>query len=118
MNAGTAAGLAPDSTYVDVASVPWQPTRFPGVEWKILMEQKETGLSTVLMRWAPGARLPDHEHVEIEQSYVLQGSLVDRDGTCRAGQYVLRRAGSRHEAWTDEGCLVLAVFLRPNKFFD
>ena len=68
MNAGTLAGLVPDSTYVDVAAVPWQPTRFPGVDWKILMEQKETGLSTVLMRWAPGARLPAHEHVAIEQT--------------------------------------------------
>ena len=60
MNAETLAGMVPDSTYVDVKDVPWQPTRFPGVDWKILMEQKETGLSTVLMRWAPGARLPAH----------------------------------------------------------
>jgi hypothetical protein len=39
-------------------------------------------------------------------------------GTCTAGNYVWRRAGSRHEAWTEEGCLMLAVFLKPNTFFD
>jgi len=115
MNAGT---LVPDSTYVDVAAVPWTPTRFPGIEAKTLMENKATGLSTVLMRWAPGATLPSHEHVEIEQSYILEGSLTDHAGTCTAGNYVWRRAGSRHDAWTTEGCLVLAFFLKPNKFFD
>jgi anti-sigma factor ChrR (cupin superfamily) len=49
---------------------------------------------------------------------VLSGSFSDHAGTCTAGNYVWRKAGSRHEAWTDEGCLVIAVFLKPNKFFD
>jgi anti-sigma factor ChrR (cupin superfamily) len=111
-------GLVPDSTYVDVDKVPWVKTRFPGIEAKTLMEQNDAGMSTLLMRWAPGARLPHHEHVEIEQTYVISGSFSDHDGTCSAGDYVWRRAGSRHDAWTEEGCLVLAVFLKPNKFFD
>jgi anti-sigma factor ChrR (cupin superfamily) len=115
---GTPDSLIPDSTYVDVASVPWLPTRFPGIESKLLMEDKATGMSTWLMRWAPGARLPQHEHVAIEQTYVLQGSLSDHAGVATAGNYVWRRAGSRHDAWTDEGCLVLAFFLKPNTFFD
>ena len=68
---------SPNSTYVDVASMPWQPTRFPGIEAKILMENKATGMSTMLMRWAPGARLPQHEHVAIEQTFVLEGSFAD-----------------------------------------
>jgi anti-sigma factor ChrR (cupin superfamily) len=33
------------------------------------MENKTTGMSTMLMRWAPGARLPRHEHVAIEQTF-------------------------------------------------
>lgn len=110
--------FAPDSTYVDVESIPWEKTRFPGVEAKTLMENKATGMSTMLMRWAPGARLPLHEHVEIEQTFVLEGSFADHDGVCTAGNYVWRRLGSRHEAWTDEGCLLLAMFLKPNQFFD
>jgi hypothetical protein len=81
MNAET---LPPDSTYVDVALVPWQPTRFPGIDSKILMENKTTGMSTVLMRWAPGARLPNHEHVAIEQSFVLEGSFADHDAPAAA----------------------------------
>ena len=40
------------SRYVDVASLPWVPTRFKGVELKVLMEDKETGLMTALTRFA------------------------------------------------------------------
>jgi len=106
------------SRYVDVATVAWEKTRFEGVEWKILMEDKERGLLTALMRWAPGARLPLHEHVEIEQTWVLEGSFEDHQGVCTAGNYVWRPRGSRHEAWTRDGAVMLAVFLSPNRFFD
>jgi anti-sigma factor ChrR (cupin superfamily) len=106
------------SRYVDVGSIPWEATRFAGVEWKILMQDEERGLLTALMRWAPGARLPLHEHVEIEQTWVIEGSFEDHQGRCTAGNFVWRPKGSRHEAWTTEGCLLLAVFLKPNRFFD
>ncbi len=106
------------SRYVDVESLPWRPTRFPGIEMKILLQDEESGLSTALFRWAPGARLPLHEHVEIEQSFVLEGSFRDDQGICRKGQYVWRPAGSRHEAWSEEGCVLLAFFLKPNRFLD
>ena len=43
------------SRYVDVASLPWVPTRFKGVDLKVLMEDKETGLMTALTRFAPGS---------------------------------------------------------------
>ena len=115
MNAET---LPPDSTLVDVAGTPWVATRFPGIDWKILMKDEATGMFTALMRWAPGARLPLHEHAALEQTYVLEGSFADHSGTASAGQYVWRRKGSRHDAWTDEGCLMLAFFLKPNTFFD
>jgi anti-sigma factor ChrR (cupin superfamily) len=113
------AGLGPlASRYVAVDTLPWTPTRFKGIELKILMEDKQSGLLTALTRFAPGAVLPDHEHVEIEQSYVLEGSLIDGEGEAKAGQYVWRPAGSRHDAHSPDGCIVLSFFLKPNKFFD
>ncbi len=106
------------SRYVTVGELPWAPTRFPGVEIKVLMEDKDTGLLTALTRLAPGSVLPDHEHVDIEQSYVLEGSLADGEGVATAGNYVWRPPGSRHVAHSPDGALVLSFFLRPNKFFD
>jgi anti-sigma factor ChrR (cupin superfamily) len=118
-NAKNHANLGPkDSRFVDVAQLPWQPSRFPGVETKTLFIDKETGSVTALIKMAPGARLPDHEHPLAEQSLVLEGELVDDDGRCGAGNFVWRPAGSRHQAWSPGGCLVLGIFQVPNKFFE
>lgn len=118
-NARHHAGLDPlFSRFVRVAEMPWEPTRFPGVEVKTLLVDRSSGLLTCLLRMAPGARLPDHEHVMIEQTYVLEGRLVDPDGEVGPGEYVWRPAGSRHEAWTPEGGLMLAMFQVPNRFHE
>jgi anti-sigma factor ChrR (cupin superfamily) len=105
------------STYLDVSRIDWEPTKYPGVWIKKLYED-DTGRTTSLTRMEPGARLPRHRHVGLEQSYVLEGSLVDADGTCTAGNYVWRRPGSVHDAWSPDGCVVLGVFDRPNDFLE
>ena len=107
-----------DSRFVDVPDLPWEDTKFPGVKAKTLLVEESSGLLTVLLKMEPGARLPDHEHVLIEQTYVLEGRLVDPDGTCRAGNFVWRPAGTRHAAYTPDGGLMLAMFQAPNKFFE
>ena len=107
------------SRFVDVAALPWEKTRFAGVEAKTLVVDRDSGVVTALMRFAPGAKLPDHEHVLIEQTYVLEGSLICGEGECNAGEFVWRPAGSRHEAWVGpQGGLMLAIFQVPNKFYE
>jgi anti-sigma factor ChrR (cupin superfamily) len=107
------------SRFVQVAALPWEKTRFAGVEQKTLLFDRETGVVTSLLRFAPGAKLPDHEHVLTEQTYVLEGSLVCGEGECKAGEFVWRPPGSRHEAWAGpQGGLMLAMFQIPNKFFE
>ena len=106
------------SRYVDVASLPWKPTPTPGIDMKILLQDKESGLLTALFRWAPGTSLDLHEHVEIEQTWVISGAIVDDEGEVRAGDYVWRPAGNRHLARSPEGALVLSFFLKPNKFLE
>jgi anti-sigma factor ChrR (cupin superfamily) len=115
----THANLPPlASRFVDIGKLPWEKTRFEGVEQKVLLVDRDTGLFTALMKMAPNARLPDHEHVRIEQTYVLEGSLHCPEGVCRPGEFVWRPAGSRHQAWAGpEGGLFLAMFQAPNRFF-
>ncbi len=101
----------------------WQKTRFEGCEIKTLMFDRKSGLVTALMRFSPGAVLPDHEHVGIEQTWVIEGTLVDKDGPVAGlvvgpGEFVWREAGSRHSAWCPDGGVTLAMFQVPNKFFD
>ncbi len=111
------------SRHVRTDALPWDRTDFPGVEYKTLLMDKAQGLLTVLLKMAPGAVLPDHEHVRIEQTYVLEGRLVDKEGAeagleVGPGEFVWRPAGSRHSAWTPDGALMIAMFLVPNRFFD
>src|SRR5205814_1875567 len=105
-----------DSRYVDVETLPWKPTPCPGIEMKILLEDKESGLMTALFRWQPGAELALHEHVEVEQTFVIEGSLIDDEGEVTAGNYVWRPKGNRHIAKSPKGALVLSMFLKPNIF--
>ncbi len=109
--------LGPKSTrYVDVDSLPWIDTVYAGIEMKILFKDESRGLMTALFRWQPGSELPMHEHTDIEQSFVLEGSLHDDEGVCAKGQFAWRPAGSTHKAWSPEGCLIYATFQKPNKF--
>jgi anti-sigma factor ChrR (cupin superfamily) len=106
------------SRYVRVADLPWKSTPTPGIDMKILMEEPESGLLTALFRWQPGTRLALHEHVEIEQTYVLEGSIVDEEGEVLKGDYVWRPKGNRHLATSPHGALVISFFLKPNKFLE
>jgi hypothetical protein len=71
--------------------------------------QRQRGQPLADRRRPRAGHLPHHE-VAIEQTFVLEGSFADHLGGCPAG--------SRHDAWTDEGYLMLAFFLKPNTFFD
>ena len=71
----------------------------PGLRGQTLLFDRATGLMTALMRFAPGAVLPDHEHVNIEHTYVLEGSLVDNESPaqgieCKAREFIWREQGS------------------------
>ena len=121
-NATNHEGLGPRSSrLVRVDELPWEKTMFPGVEVKTLLLDRQQGLLTALLRMAPGACLPDHEHMLIEQTYVLEGRLLDKEGPevgleVGPGEFVWRPAGSRHAVWTPDGALMIAIFQVPNRF--
>ena len=110
------------SRLVHVEDLPWEATQFPGVRAKTLLVDRATGMETVLIEMEPGATLTEHEHVGVEQTYVLEGKLVDKEGPdrgteCKAGEFIWRPPGSRHVAWAPEGALLLAIFQQPNRFY-
>jgi anti-sigma factor ChrR (cupin superfamily) len=107
---------SPPSHYIDAAHLPWEATKFPGIEMKLLFSDPNTGMSTMLFRLAPGAVVPLHEHTGIEQTYMLEGSLVDDEGECGPGSFVWRPAGNTHLARSPQGAVFLSVFMKPNHF--
>ena len=105
------------SNLVAASKMPWQPTQFEGIEMKILYSDDE-GRSTILFKMAPGAVVPLHEHTALEQTFMLEGSLEDAEGSCEVGDFVWRPGGNIHVAHAPNGATFLSVFLRPNRFFD
>ena len=93
------AGLGPKaSRLVQVDDLEWVPIRYKGCYAKTLLVDKDSGLATIMLKMDPGAVLPDHEHVLIEQTYMLEGRLVDKEGPdegieCKAGDFIWRPAG-------------------------
>jgi anti-sigma factor ChrR (cupin superfamily) len=104
------------SVYVRPQAMEWAKTQFDKVWIKVLYEDKAKGEMTCLIKLDPGAHLPMHKHPELEQAFVLEGSMGDHDGTCNAGEYVWRKAGSFHENVSETGAVVLAVYRKPNIF--
>jgi anti-sigma factor ChrR (cupin superfamily) len=105
------------SHYVAATAMAWQPTEFDGIEMKVLYADDE-GRSTILFKMAPGAVVPLHEHTALEQSYMLEGSLEDAEGSCGPGDFVWRPGGNVHVAHAPNGALVLSFFTKPNRFFN
>lgn len=87
----------------------------PGIKVRELY-QADDGYRISLVRYAPGAKVPDHLHTGDEHSYVLEGSIKDASGEHFAGSYLLSPMGSRHRVWSDRGALVLTHRLGPIRF--
>ena len=108
-----APGLA--SRYLDVPNMPWEGTKFAGIQIKVLYSD-DNGITTALFKLDPGAVVPLHEHAALEQTFVLEGTIEDHEGVCGPGQFVWRPAGNRHEAVAPNGALIIGFFLKPNRF--
>jgi anti-sigma factor ChrR (cupin superfamily) len=105
------------STYIKPSEMEWQPTRFDKVSIKVLYEDAERGEMTCLLKLEPGAHIPFHQHPEIEQSLVLEGSVEDHDGVATAGDYVWRKPGSLHDNRSPGGAVLFAVYRKPNIYY-
>ena len=92
----------------------WQPFR-TGVEI-VIVYQVEGGASAALLRYAPGAAVPEHEHAGYEHILVLSGTQVDARGEYRPGTLVVNPPGSRHAVASPSGCVVYAVWERSPVF--
>ncbi len=96
-------------------SIAWSPFR-PGVDRHVIYDLGDDGPSAALLRYAPGATVPAHEHAGYEQIYVLSGSQEDERGRYPAGTVVINPPGTHHNVRSPEGCIVLAVWNRPVRF--
>lgn len=93
----------------------WEPFR-PGVNARWLYGDFHAGPSAVLLRYEPGARVAEHEHVGYEQMLVLDGDQFDEHGTYPAGTFVVNPPGTRHSPGSTGGCVALLIYEKPVRF--
>ena len=100
------------SRFINTESVPWIETA-PGNRMKVIYHDPVTDMLTILSKLEPGSGIPAHKHEDLEQTFVLEGSLVDGEGECTAGNFVIRAKGSHHAPTAPNGCTMLVFFLKP-----
>lgn len=73
----------------------------------------ESGHTTSIVQFAPGASFPEHVHAKGEELYILEGVFSDERGDFPAGSYIRNPPGSRHSPFTVEGC---TLFVKLEQF--
>lgn len=68
----------------------------PGLEARELSADPLAGTRSLLVRLAPGAEIPTHDHPVSEECLVLEGELTIGTLELRAGDYHLAPAGVSH----------------------
>ncbi|MGI9406492.1 MAG: cupin domain-containing protein [Hyphomicrobiaceae bacterium] len=69
------------------------------------------GVGFHMFKMEPGSTSTPHEHTGAEHFYVVDGTLIENDGTVyRKGDLVLMKKGTQHSSHTPDGCL-LAVYI-------
>jgi len=100
------------SRFIETDTVPWIENA-PGHKSKVIYYDPKTEMLTIISKLEPGAGIREHTHEDLEQTYVLEGALVDDEGECTAGNFVIRAKGSRHAPVAPNGCTMLVFFMKP-----
>ena len=82
----------------------------PELSWLPVSYDVDSGQGCYVMRMQPGAVTIAHDHRFMEEFLILEGDLVDSDGSVFGpGDFVSYEAGTHHNSRTENGCLI-AVF--------
>ncbi|MDD9724044.1 cupin domain-containing protein [Roseovarius sp. SK2] len=89
---------------------PYDPVTEPGTSILKLNTAMPRDVGFYIYRMEPGARSTPHRHGGAEEFVMLEGELIDNDGTVyRQGDVVWLAPGTDHVSHTETGCLI-AVF--------
>ena len=68
------------------------------------------GKGWYVIRLEPGAETLVHVHDVYEEFLILEGNLIEDDGTIlKAGDFVTYPKGTRHNSRTNTGCLLIGI---------
>ena len=89
---------------IDTSQAAFRPGLVPGLTVLPLHEYGSEHVA--LVRWAPGTRFQVHTHWGGEEILVLEGTFSDEYGDYPAGSWLRSPHLSRHQPFSDAGCLI------------
>jgi anti-sigma factor ChrR (cupin superfamily) len=82
----------------------------PGIECKLLATDTERQRVSMLVRLAPGASYPPHNHAGVEELHLLDGELWIDERKLFPGDYNYGAPGTGDErVWSETGCTCVLV---------
>ena len=103
----------PQDSFVSSALAEWTPRGIPGISVKVLRRDTETGASSLLLRFEPGAMFPAHDHPAGEEVFVLEGEVRIGAHLMKPGDYLYAPPGCIHAASSKTGCVFHVTLPKP-----
>ncbi len=87
----------------------------PGTSFIQLNPEAKRDVRFYIYRMEPGSRSTPHRHGGAEEFLMIEGELIDNDGTLyRTGDVVWLAGGTEHTSHTKTGCIV-AVYAEASE---
>jgi anti-sigma factor ChrR (cupin superfamily) len=81
---------------------------YDGLSYLQVNGSGEIGLGFHVFKMAPGASVYAHEHTSDEEFLMIEGELIENDGTVyRKGDLVWLKAGTQHSSHSPGGCTIV-----------
>ena len=88
----------------------------PGMSWHKISYNVKTNYGTYISKLEPGTKTIPHTHTGYEEFYILEGELIDSDGTIfKQGDFITFEPESAHGSHTVTGCMILTFMRGINK---
>ena len=83
-----------------------------GWSWHKISFDDKTNFGSYISKLEPGTKTLPHRHTGHEEFLILDGELIDSDGTVfKKGDFISYQPNSSHSSYTKKGCLLL-TFMR------
>ena len=83
-----------------------------GWQWHKISFDEKTNFGTYVSKLDPGTKTIPHIHTGNEEFLILDGELIDSDGTIfKKGDFISYEPNTKHSSFTKKGCLIL-TFMR------
>ena len=84
--------------------------------WHKISYDDNTNIGSYISKLEPGTKTIPHRHTDYEEFLILEGELIDSDGTIfKKGDFITFEPGSSHNSYTQKGCTILTFMRGKNE---